>query len=557
MSREGSVTRRRSRASAHTAPIILIVAAVLLAFAPALSNGFVIWDDDLNFTDNPHYRGLGLTQLRWMFTSLLGGHYQPLTWMTLGFDYTLWGLDARGYHLTSVVLHAVNGVCCYVAAAALLRAAHAPAAIDERRLRLGALVAALVFAVHPLRVESVAWASERRDVVSGLFWLLTIVAYVRAVTSPDDARRRWHAIAFACFVASLLSKAWGITLPVVLLILDVYPLRRLTRGASLRALVLEKVPYAVLAAIAAAVAFGAQSSMPEMRSIAQHDISARLAQAAYGLAFYGWKTVMPLRLSPAYLLESPLDATAPRYLASAAVVVAVTAAAVAARRRAPWALAAWIAFAVIVSPVLGFAQTGPQLVADRYTYLATLPFAVLVGAGVEAATARGRRVITAVAAAAITLLGVLTLQQTRVWHDSETLWTHTLEIDPTNHIAYTNRGWARQLDHDLDAAIADYTHAIAANPRYQLAYYNRGTAYDDRDQLAAAAADYTTAITLDPSDARPLNNRGWVRQRQGDLEGAITDYRHALAIASPDWVHGDLVRSNLATALAATVTRRR
>ena len=555
MSRERSVARRSSRASAHAIPITVIVATVLLAFAPALSNGFVIWDDDLNFTDNVHYRARGAPQLRRMLTTLLGGPDQPLTWMTPGLDYTLWGMDARGYHLTSILLHALNSACCYFAVAALLRAAKAPAASDEWRVRLGALVAALLFAVHPLRVESVAWASERRDVVSGLFWLLTIIAYVRAVTTADS-RWRWHAIAFGCFVASLLSKAWGITLPAVLLILDVYPLRRLARGTSLGALLLEKVPYAVLAAVAAAVAFGAQSFMPEMRSVAEHGVGARLAQSAYGLAFYCWKTLVPLRLSPAYLLESPLDPTARRYLASAAFVVAATIAAVAARRRAPWALAAWLAFGVIVSPVLGFAQTGPQLVADRYTYLATLPFVAVVGAGVQAAAARDRRVTATAAAAAIAVLGFLTFQQARVWHDSRTLWTHTLALDPTNHIAYTNRGWARQLDGDLDGAIDDYTRAIAVNPRYQLAYYNRGTAYDDRDELAAAAADYTAAITLDPADARPLNNRGWVRQRQGDLAGAIADYRHALAIASPDWVHGDLVRRNLATALAATITGR-
>ena len=191
-----------------------------------------------NFVNNTQYRGLSLAHLRWMFTTFHGGHYQPLSWVTLAIDYTLWGMQPRGYHLTNLVLHTANALLVYALALALLPrrpprgASHRPGAW----LAIAAAVAALCFAIHPLRVESVAWVTERRDVLSGFFLLLTVLAYVRMVDArPAGAWRTWFALSLGCFVLSLLSKAWGMTLPFVLLVLDVYPLRRLrcaTRDAA-------------------------------------------------------------------------------------------------------------------------------------------------------------------------------------------------------------------------------------------------------------------------------------------------------------------------------------
>src|SRR5512138_224970 len=183
----------------------------------------------MNFTDNPSYRGLSPSHLRWMFTTFHGGHWQPLSWMTLGLDYTLWGMNPLGYHLTNVLLHAVNALLVYRLIAVLVPGVGARAAA----------VGALLFAIHPLRVESVAWVTERRDVLSGLF-LLTVLAYVRYVRARD-AGQPWgipFGLSLACFALSLLAKAWGVTLPLVLLVLDVYPLRRFSPRA-----LLEKVPY--------------------------------------------------------------------------------------------------------------------------------------------------------------------------------------------------------------------------------------------------------------------------------------------------------------------------
>src|SRR6059058_16671 len=287
---------------------VLIALFTLAAFLPALQNQFVNWDDKDNFLDNPHYRGLGWTHLRWMWTTHLG-HYIPLTWMTLGLDYLLWGMNPVGYHLTSLLLHAANAVVFFFVVCRILTLA-LPAP-SERGHALTAGFAALVFAIHPLRVESVAWVTERRDVLSGLFYLLTILVYLRA--SERGARGQgWYWLSVAAFVCALLSKSMVVNLPVVLLILGVYPLRRL--GGAIgwwsepaRRVYVEKIPFVLLAAAAAAIALMAQLSHNTMVSVVQLSGLGRLAVSAYGLSVYLGKTVAPVFLSPLYELPPTVN----------------------------------------------------------------------------------------------------------------------------------------------------------------------------------------------------------------------------------------------------------
>src|SRR2546430_3146610 len=208
---------------------LLVALFTLAAFLPTLQNQFVNWDDDINFLDNFHYRGLAWTHLRWMWTTHLG-HYIPLTWMTLGMDYLLWGMNPVGYHLTSLLLHATSAVVVFFLARRFLTLALPRASGRGHALTVSAGFAALVFAIHPLRVESVAWATERRDVLSGLFYLLTLLTYLRACERGARGRRSYW-LSVALFGCALLSKSMAVSLPVVLLILEVYPLRRL--GGSL------------------------------------------------------------------------------------------------------------------------------------------------------------------------------------------------------------------------------------------------------------------------------------------------------------------------------------
>jgi len=512
-----------------------VAVAVLIAFAPVWNCEFVNWDDTENFLNNTQYRGLSLTHLRWMFTTVHGGPYQPLSWLTLAVDHAFWGMQPRGYHVTNLVLHAANAVLVYALALVLLSWNQAPAARGTW-LPVAAAVVALGFALHPLRVESVAWVTERRDVLSLFFLLLTVLAYLRRVDArPAKASRKWLALSLGCFVLSLLSKAWGMTLPVVLLILDAYPLRRFTsqRDTPSR-IVAEKLPFLVLAGAAMVIAVRGQFAAGEMRTLAQYGIMARTMQSAYGLVFYLWKTLVPLNLSPVYPLRPDFDPTAPFYVLCALAVVATTLVLIRLRHRWPWALSAWAGYVVIASPVLGFVQSGPQIVADRYTYVACLPWALLVGAALLRLASDRRPPVVVVLAAILVMLGALTFRQTRVWTNGFTLWDHALHIDPTNYVANVNRGWLQMHRGDLDGALAYYDAALRSNPRFADAYRNRGFVRHTRGDLQGAIADYTTSFEFDPTHAITYFNRGLARHTLGDADGAIADYSMALQARAPN-----------------------
>src|ERR671923_1602028 len=303
-----------------------------ITFLPILWNQFVDWDDYDNLLNNPNYRGLGWSQIRWMFTTFHMGHYQPLSWVTLAVDYLLWGLNPVGYHLTNLVIHAANASFFYFISRQLLARA-LPVAADESswRLSLSAASAALLFAIHPLRVESVAWATERRDVLAGFFFLWTIYCYLRAASSPQvHSHRRWLTAAVFIYGLSLLSKATGMTLPLALLVLDFYPLHRLQGGPAnwlkspLRNLLLEKLPFFVLALVFALSALFAQRSIGALKPLQDYDVASRMGQAFYGLSFYLWKTLVPTRLSP--LCELPFDPQPwlPIFISCAVITVLIT-----------------------------------------------------------------------------------------------------------------------------------------------------------------------------------------------------------------------------------------
>src|SRR5437867_5474282 len=455
----------------------LIALVTFAAFLPTLRNQFVNWDDDENFLDNPHYRGLGWTQLRWMWTTFHLGHYIPLTWMTLGLDYRLWGMNPFGYHLTSLLLHAANAVVFFFVVHRILTLALPRPSERGRALAVSAGFAALVFAIHPLRVESVAWVTERRDVLSGLFYWSAILMYLRACERGARGRGRYWA-AVGLFAGALLSKSMVVNLPVVLLILDVYPLRRLGGvvgwwSEPARRIYVEKIPFVLLAAAASAIAVMAQSSVHAAASLAQLSVPGRLAVSAYGLSFYLWKMVVPVNLSPLYELPPTVNPWAPPFFLSYGLVLAITAIILALRRRVPGLPAAWLAYIVVLLPVLGILQSGPQIAADRYTYLAGLGWAVLAGAGLLfCSRTLGRSKtgtlttppIAGVAMCLVVGLGVLTWGQVRVWHDSQKLWTHALAINPKSPIAHNNRGTALADQGKLAEAIEHYRQALTMKP---------------------------------------------------------------------------------------------
>lgn len=512
---------------------LLIAAVVFAAFLPALDGRFLNWDDDINFLDNPAFRGLGWAQLRWMWTANLSGHYIPLTWMSLGLNYALGGMNPWGYHLGNMLLHAASAALFYLVARRLIAAT----GLEGRAATTwGAAFAALVFGLHPLRAESVAWITERRDVLCGFFFLLTVLTYLRSL--DPGARRGWRVASVAAFAAALLSKAQVVPLPVALLIVDLYPLRRLEREGWRRILI-EKAPYVALSLAGGGVALLAVKTGASFTEYSQYGVGARLAMTAYGLAFYPWKWLWPVGLTPLYELPARVEPMSPQFAVPAIALVAVTAVLIAVRKRWPGGLAAWAYSAAMLLPVVGPLHAGNQLAHDRYSYLSGLGFAVLAGAGlawVLAVVARGglRPMIAhaALAAAAFVAIGLAsaTWVQAAVWRDSDTLWSWAVDVDPGCAICLNNlalaamtRRDAREAEGALRRSLTLREHAMTRN--------NLGGVLQVQGRTAEAEREYRRAIVLRPDLGQALANLGELYATQGRYAEALPPLRRVFEVS--------------------------
>ncbi|HYL76241.1 MAG TPA: tetratricopeptide repeat protein [Bryobacteraceae bacterium] len=497
----------------------------LLAFLPALQNGFVDWDDPKNIVNNESFRGLGWDQIHWMWTSHLNGHYIPITWMTLGLDYTIWGMDPLGYHLTNILLHAANAVLFYFLAIALFRKAVPQSSPQMRaRIPLGALFAALIFAVHPLRAESVAWVTERRDVVSGLFYLAAILVYVRGVqdTPGKPIQRKYYWACLAIFALGILAKEMLVTLPAVLLILDFYPL-----GRPPSKIWLGKIPFFLISIADGILSLYIVHGEKMTVSLSVVDWFARLAISTYGLAFYLWKTLLPFHLSPFYAItQHRVDPRGLPFLISLLVVILLAALSFLFRRRIPALPAVTLAYGITLIPVLGIFQNGSQIAADRYSYLACLGWALLAGA----LLIRWRAIaIPLLAAVAVCALVFMTWRQVQVWRDPEALWTQAAAADPS-YMAYDNLGLVLSSRGDTAGAIEQYRASIRMFPNYADAHNNLAGSLMSLSQWDDAAREFQIALNLDPNLARAHAGLGYVLMKQSKFGDAIAHFQKALEI---------------------------
>jgi tetratricopeptide (TPR) repeat protein len=481
----------------------------VVAFLPVLGNSFVDWDDELNFLKNPYYRGLGGAQVGWAWTTFWLGVYQPLAWLLLEAEYACWGLEPWGYHLTSLLLHAANAVVLYVlTVAVLLRCRPERSPESPWAYALGAGLASALFAVHPLRVEAVAWASCQPYLPCALFSMLAILAYLRA-TGPAPARRwGWLVTSWALFAAALLSKAVAVSLPAVLLILDVYPLRRLGGGPgrwfgpAARPVWWEKVPFVLLSLAGMGLALAAKQHVLSVVPIEQDGAAVRIAQACYGVWFYLLKTGLPLDLMAVYPLPRRIDWLQPRFLLSILGTLAMSLALVLLRRRRPGLLAAWLSYLAILAPNSGLIRVSDQLVADRYSYMALLAGVIAAAAGLGRFGRPPGRLrpgaLGIIAAGLVALLGLipLTWDQCRVWRSPVSLWTHA-------------------LDHGLSRGKA---------------HNGLGAALVRQGRFAEAAAHYAEAMRLDPGDAEAYNNLAMILAACPDA--TYRDGRRAVAAAT-------------------------
>jgi protein O-mannosyl-transferase len=553
--RNGSA--RSFRWSALLVPAF-VAFATFATFSPVLQNGFVNGDDPANVLDNPNFRGLGWTELRWMFTTFHLTLYRPLTWVSLGFDYVLWDMNPHGYHLTSLILHVASSALFYFISLRLLALATNKPASPDFWLRVSAGFAALIFALHPLRVEPVAWISARNDVLAGFFSLACILSYLKYAMISETHRLRWFAMATGAYVLSLLSKGSGVTLPIVLLMLDIYPLKRLKlTGAQWaeRAIWFEKLPFVIPAIVVFVIGAIAKHQFDTAASLQDYGVLSRLNQIMYSLAFYISKTVIPLGLSPLYEKLAYLSEVGAFDIRSGLIVLALTAGFLLARKSWPAGLASWLCYAVILSPVLGVVPFGPQVVADRYSYLSCLGWALLAGAGLfhlrrrrldGRLSARTFKLAGISGALILALLSTLSWRQSQVWHDSERLWRHALAIDRRTSFAHNLLGLALAERGEIQQAIEHFRDALRVDPAFAEAHNNLGYFLARQGSRDEAIAQFRQAILIKPAFADAHNNLGNALANRGQFNEAIQHLRRAQQL-SPD---KSAVFYNLARVLA-------
>ncbi len=530
------------------------------AFLPVLDNGFVDWDDERNFLRNPYYRGLGAAQVKWAWSTFWLGVYQPLAWLLLGAQSVFWKLDPRGYHLISLLLHVANAVVLYGLTMTLL-ARTQPEFRHQNpwTCPLAAGLATALFAVHPLRVEAVAWASCQPYLPCALFSMLSVLAYLKAFATGPAPRWGWLAGSFVLFAAALLCKAPAVSLPAVLLILDVYPLRRLGGGPgrwfgpSVRKVWWEKVPFVLLSLVFMGLAIAAKKQFDSLVSIQNYSASARIAQACYDVWFYIVKTVIPRDITAVYPLPGRLDWFAPWFLASILGTVAMSVGLFLLRRRWPGLLAAWLSYLVILAPGSGLIWVGNRLAADRYSYLSMMGGVIVAAAGLCRLgpslwrTRSGVIGTIAVSLGSLGVLGFLTWHQCRIWRTSGTLWAHALDHGAGGSFeAHNNFAVALSHQGKLEEAVAHYRESLRINPIHVEAHINLGVLLARQGKLEEAMARYREALRINPNYAEAHNNLGVLLARQGKLEEAMVRYREALRI-NPNYAEA---HNNLGVLLA-------
>jgi tetratricopeptide (TPR) repeat protein len=524
----------------------LLVAIVFAVFSQTLKHDFVNFDDETYFTANPHVNtGLSAHNAAWAFQIGYAANWHPLTWLSLMFDAQLFGHGPMGPHLTNVMLHATNTVLLFL----LLRRL-------TGSLWPSAFTAA-VFAIHPLHVESVAWVAERKDVLSGLFFMLTLLAYVHyAERSGPQFRMRgiFYGLTLLFFVLGLMSKPILVTLPFVLLLLDHWPLARLKRD-TFWPLVIEKVPFFLFSAASCVLTILAQKQA--ITPTVALSLWSRIGNAMTSYVIYLGQMFYPTGLAAFYPHpENNLHVWA--ILFSLMILASITAVALALRRTRPYLLVGWLWYLGILVPVIGLLQVGGQARADRYTYLPLIGVLIMVAWAVKdlSATWRQRQSMLTVAALIVILPLMVTASiQTTYWQNSETLWRHTLACTWQNYVAHTDLGSALVKQGRISEAMEEYKIALGINPQYLEANNNIGILLARQGQTADAIGYYQKALEIKPDFVEAHVNLGNALSLEGQTDEAAEHFEKALQLdpseaeAHNDWGAMLLARGRAAAAV--------
>ena len=546
---------------------LLIVAClgllVIVIYAQATRFDFVNLDDNLYVYTNPALQnGLNWDAVKWSFTAFWSANWHPLTWLSHGLDISLFGLSPGSHHAVNVVLHLINTILVFVV---------------FRRMTgqewLSLIVAAL-FAVHPTHVESVAWISERKDVLSTLFWLLTMLAYIGLAGEEGEKRRKeesemrtdgrpqspflavtipsyWLVVLF--FVLGLMAKPMLVTLPFVLLLCDFWPLRRLCSARDVWPLVLEKLPLLAMSAASSAVTFLAQRSVGAVETLDYLPLGTRFINALVSYAKYILMLFYPADLALYY----PYDKTIATWQVAGSVLllIAVTAVCIVQIRKRPFLLMGWLWYLGTLVPVIGILQVGSQSLADRYTYVPYLGLFIMVVWGASSlADEQGfrRRAFGVAATVAVLVLSGLSIRQVSHWQNNETLYRHTLSVTTNNSLIEHNLCHYFVMEDRLDEAEPLCRQAIEHNPNYNEPYNTLGILEFKRGDFAEAEKDFQEAIDRSPTYVFPFVNMAQAQSRQGKAAEAESTLSKAVALnqGAPNPVFADAL-SDIATAYAA------
>ena len=528
---------------------IALLTVTLILYWPATTFGFVAYDDESYVYENPHvFQGLSWHGLKWSLTAFVSGNWHPLTLVSHMFDCSVGGLYPGGHHLTNIFLHSLNALLLWLLLKRMTGA-----------FWPGALVAAL-FAWHPLNVESVAWVAERKNVLSTFFLILTIWAYIRYAENPGRFR---YGLALGLFLLGLMCKPMLVTLPLLLLLLDYWPLNRMatvsgTRDATpaqrtLFKLILEKIPFLVLSAASSVVTLIAQNSAHAIKSAQEVPFSLRLLNAPVACVTYLFKAVWPARLSILYPLPAALPVAAA--IGSLALLAALTALAFHWRTRFRWLLTGWLWFLITLIPVLGIVQAGSQAMADRHAYVAMIgPFIAAAWSLDHWLSSRPRQRPLAVTVICLLLLSLLALTRVQLmhWRDSITLFTRAVAVTNDNFAAHNLLGVALSNTGRNPEALAQFEDAVRLKPDDVESQYHLGQELMDAGKFHEAGRHFSVALDQTPGNVVLLNNLGVAFALDGKVAEAGEQFQRAIRLQpeypKPYFNYGKILKPSANTA---------
>ena len=527
----------------YVSVLILLLLLVCLVYLRTLANDFVRYDDQVYVTENVHVqRGLTWENVKWAFYTTTAANWHPLTMLSHMLDCELFGLKAWGHHLTNLLLHTANTFMVFLVL---------------RRMTgtfWRSLFVAGLFGLHPMHVESVAWVAERKDVLSTLFWLLTLIAYTRYAQKRSKVESRGsmadiavqaldtrlstldYFLALLLFACGLMSKPMVVTLPFVLLLLDYWPLNRF-ENHRVWPLVREKLPFFLLAAASSVVTFVVQRSIGTVATTTTLPMGARLENALVSYAAYLGKLLFPTNLAVIYPYPNTLQWPLWNLILAGLLLLGISVVVITLRRRQPWLLVGWLWFVGTLVPVIGLVQVGLQAMADRFSYVPSIGLFISLSWGAWAFTKGWRHQVVAVSGAAtvaMVLCAGLVWRQAGYWKNTGTLFQHAIDATKNNYIACSNLGDYELAQGHYDEAINLYRETIRLMPGYQLAYAPLGVALCKTGRLAEGIQELQLAVKLEPDSAQIHANLADALVQDGQGGNAVKEYKEAIRLDPDD-----------------------